>query len=66
VVTYHASDFCRLHTEFLTQGKRHAGIVLMPQQRFSMGERMRRLLHLVAGRTAEQMQNRLEFLSDWD
>jgi hypothetical protein len=30
-----------------------------------IGERMRRLLHLIAAKTADDMRNRLEFLSDW-
>ena len=64
--SFNASDFCRIHTEFLTQGKSHAGIILAPQQRYSIGERVRRLLELVGARSAEDMQNRLEFLSDWD
>jgi hypothetical protein len=29
-------------------------------------EQMRRLFKFVAGRTAEEMRNHLEFLSDWD
>jgi hypothetical protein len=30
-----------------------------------MGEQMRRLLKLIAARRADEMHNRLEFLSDW-
>ena len=35
------------------------------QQRYSIGEQMYRLLNLVAKRTAEEMQNHVEFLSAW-
>lgn len=35
------------------------------QQRYTIGEQMRRLLNLIAAKTAEQMQNHLEFLGDW-
>lgn len=63
--TFNAADFFRIHTEYLTRGKPHAGTILAPQQRYSVGERIRRLLKLVATRTAEQMENRVEFLSDW-
>ena len=31
----------------------------------SVGEQMRRLLRLIAARTAEDMRNRIEFLSNW-
>ncbi len=63
--SYNASDFCRLHAEFLRRGESHAGIILAPQQRFSIGEQMRLLLRLMSVRSAEEMQNRLEFLGNW-
>ena len=28
--SFNASDFCRIHTEFLSQGRSHAGIILAP------------------------------------
>jgi hypothetical protein len=62
---FNVSHFSRLHAEYLSQGKPHAGIILAPQQRYSVGERVRRLLKLMGARSAEEMQNRLEFLSDW-
>ncbi len=65
LVSFNSSDFCRIHTELLSQGRSHVGIILVAQQRYSIGERLRRLLKLIAGRTAEEMHNRLEFLSDW-
>jgi hypothetical protein len=63
--SFNVSDFCRIHTQFMTEGKSHAGIILAPQQRYSIGERVRRLLILLAATSAEDMQNRLEFLSNW-
>ena len=63
--TFNASDFCRIHAELLAEGKSHAGIVVAPQQRYSIGERVRRLLKLIAAKTAEQMRDQLEFLSQW-
>ncbi len=38
--TYNASDFCRLHSEFLRQGRRHAGIIIGDQQTASIGEEL--------------------------
>ena len=46
-------------------GTNHAGLVLALQQRYSVGEQTRRLLRLTAARTAEEMQNRIEFLRAW-
>ncbi|HEX5733776.1 MAG TPA: DUF5615 family PIN-like protein [Blastocatellia bacterium] len=63
--SFNTGDFYRLHTEFLTKGKDHAGIILAQQQRYSIGEQMRRLLRVIAIRSAEEMQNSIEFLSAW-
>ncbi len=58
-------DFCRLHTAWLTQNRSHAGMVLSLQQHHSIGERMRCLLKLINQLSAEDMKNRVEFLSSW-
>jgi hypothetical protein len=63
--TYNASDFCRLHTEFLRQGRRHAGIIIGDQQTASIGEEIRRLIRITEAKTAFEMCNHLEFLSNW-
>jgi hypothetical protein len=65
LVTYNASDFCRLHTKFLTEGWHHAGIVISEQQRLPLGDMMRRLLRLRTTLNAESMRDRLEFLNRW-
>jgi hypothetical protein len=64
--SFKIGDFCRLHADFLTSGKSHAGIIVARQQHYSVGEQMRRLLKLIARKTAEEMHNHVEFLSDWD
>ena len=63
--TLNVSDFCRLHAQYLTLGKGHAGIILAQQQHYSVGEQMRLLLKLFATRSAEEMKNRVEFLGGW-
>jgi len=63
--TYNASDFCRLHSEFTRQGRHHAGIIIGDQQVLSIGEEMRRLLRLSDVRTAIDMGDNFEFLSNW-
>ena len=65
IYSFNVGDFCRIHAEWLRQHKSHTGIVLAHQQQFSVGEQMRRLLRLSGMVTAEDMQDRLEFLSDW-
>jgi uncharacterized protein DUF5615 len=63
--TFNISDFYQLHTAWAIQGKNHAGIIFAPQQRYSIGEQMRRLLKLIRLRSAEEMINNVEFLSHW-
>ena len=63
--TFNVGDFYHLHTSYLAQGKSHAGTILARQQRYSVGEQMRRLLKLVATKSAEEMQNSVEFLHAW-
>ena len=50
---------------FLTVGESHGGIILAPQQQYSIGEQLRRLLKLIAAKSSEDMSNQVEFLSKW-
>jgi hypothetical protein len=63
--SFNVGDFSRLHADSLLQGKSHAGIVLAQQQCYSVGEQMRRLLKLIAIKSAEEMKDQVEFLSAW-
>src|SRR5439155_17839171 len=61
--TFNIADFYRLHGEFLRTGKTHAGMILVQQQRYTLREELRRILKLIASRSAEAMQGQAEFLS---
>jgi hypothetical protein len=61
--TFNVADFYELHRQFIETGREHAGLVLGTQQRYTVGERMRKLLRLRAEWTAEDMQNRVLFLT---
>ena len=63
--SFNVADFHQLHTSYMAQHKSHAGIALARQQLYSVRELMRRLLRLMAHLTAEEMRNRLQFLSAW-
>lgn len=63
LVTYNVSDFARIHYEWMKQGLHHAGIVVSRQR--PIGDALRRLLHLVQTLSAEEMHDRLEYLSNW-
>ncbi len=63
--TFNVSDFYALHTSWLRTARHHAGLILAPQQRFSVGEQLRRILRLRAAKSAESLRDRVEFLSRW-
>ncbi|MGA2118028.1 MAG: DUF5615 family PIN-like protein [Bryobacteraceae bacterium] len=65
VFTFNTGDYCTLHQLWMGKGRTHAGIVVSLQQRYTVGEELRRIARLIGLRTAEQMANRLEFLSSW-
>jgi hypothetical protein len=65
VYTYNTADFCLIHQEWMNGGRSHQGIIVAAQQRYPIGEELRRLMRLLSSVNAEQMQNRLEFLSAW-
>lgn len=59
------SDFTALHTIYLTEGLSHAGIILVQQRRYSIGEQMRRLLKLMEAKDADGMRDQMVYLSGW-
>lgn len=60
--SFNVGDFCRLHTEYLTRGEDHAGIIVVVRQQYSVGGQVRRLSALLTSRSADEFRNRLEFL----
>ena len=63
--SFNIADYCRLHRQWLSNGETHGGIILAPQQRYTVGEQLRRLLLLLARNTPVEMRSRLEYLSVW-
>lgn len=63
--TFNVADFYRLHTQWVGAGREHAGMILVPQQRFSVGEQLRRILRLRATATIGSIRNQVEFLGNW-
>lgn len=62
---FNIRDYLRIHTEWMMQGHSHAGIILAKQQTYSIGEQLRRLIHIISVKSAEEMENQILFLSDW-
>ena len=63
IYTFNVADFYSLHIQYLTDGRQHAGIILTHQSRYTVGEQIRRVLKLISTLSAEDMQNRAEYLS---
>jgi hypothetical protein len=63
IVTFNVGHFADLHSRWLQEGRRHAGIVVSAQR--PIGELLRRLLHLAETMPLDSLKDRLEFLSDW-
>lgn len=62
VYSLNVSDFTRIHIEFLSRGEEHAGIIIIPRQRYSIGEKARRIAQLVKNTDAEELRNSLHYL----
>ena len=65
LLTNNICDFVPLHHRWVSEGREHGGIIVFPQQEFSLGETVRRLARLISSLSAEQMRNRLEWLNSW-
>ena len=64
--TFNDRDFFRLHGKYLQEQRLHGGIILVPHQRYSVGEQVRRILRLVATMSADSIRDQAEFLSSWN
>lgn len=62
IYTFNVGDFALLHRDHLRQNIDHAGIIVVPNQRCSIGEKIRRLAAFIYRTTAEEMVNRMEYL----
>lgn len=60
--TLNVGDYCALHKRLLFEGESHAGVIVIPRQRYTVGEKISHLVHLLTSMSAEEMRNRLEFL----
>jgi hypothetical protein len=63
IVTHNKRDFILLHTEYIRSRRAHAGIVVADQ--LPVSATLRRFMKLWFSVTADDMADRLEFLSSW-
>jgi hypothetical protein len=64
IYSFNRGHFYRLHSSWLMNSRNHSGMILSRQD-LPIGEQMRRLLRLINRLSAEDMRNRVEFLSGW-
>jgi predicted nuclease of predicted toxin-antitoxin system len=64
LVTYNVQDYPRIHYEWLTAAKHHAGIIVASRE--NPRRNIRALLNLLALVTAEEMVDQLEYLNSWE
>jgi hypothetical protein len=63
LLSFNVGDFARLHSETLRAGGSHAGIIV--SRRMPIGPVVTKLMHLSRMLTAEDMVDRLEYLTNW-
>jgi predicted nuclease of predicted toxin-antitoxin system len=62
ILTHNVQDFPRLHYEIIGNGRRHPRLIIAKKERLTVI--LRRLLKLLAARSAEDAQDTLEYLSN--
>lgn len=58
-------DFCRLHKSWMESGRSHGGLLLVAQQRLSIGEQLRAILRLNRELASAELRDRVEFVTRW-
>jgi Domain of unknown function (DUF5615) len=62
IYSLNTRDFSRLHAEFLGRCEHHAGVILIPRQRYSVGTKIRKLGELCDMYGAEELKNTIHYL----
>lgn len=64
LLTYNVRDFPRIHYEMMARGEEHAGLLVATQDDPSRTVRI--LLKIVSSISAEDLQNQLLYLKNWE
>ncbi len=63
--TFNVGDFSELHAEWVAEQREHSGILIGVQQKFSVGEQLRRICRSRAAKSASSLRNQIVHLSNW-
>ena len=64
-LAYYHVNLDEIETDIAAEQAAAIHIIVAPQQRYSVGEEIRRVMRLIRQRTADEMLCRLEFMSGW-
>lgn len=62
IYSLNARHFAMIHREFLSRGEEHSGIIVIPRQRYSIGQKVRKLGRLLDNIDDVSFKNCLHFL----
>ena len=62
IYTFNVADFAKLHHQYLNQNKIHASIIVIPSQRYSIGQKIHCIAEFASRIAAVEMINRMEYL----
>ena len=62
IYTFNVKDYCRLHKNYMTEGKEHCGIIAAERQSYSVGEQLRGLQKIIVSMSAQEIRNQLIFI----
>jgi len=65
LVSYNNHDYLRIHAEWVSTGKSHAGIVGIHQRVYALGEEIRMLSRFALATRIGTMQDQFVFLRNW-
>jgi predicted nuclease of predicted toxin-antitoxin system len=64
ILTHNVKDFRRWHSQWMAEGKEHAGIIV--SKRMEIGRMLRALLNLLDRVSADEMRNQLLYLQNFE
>lgn len=65
ICTANVADFVQLHIQFLEADEPHAGVLIIPQQQYSIGECLRGIMKFISSQNSEEVVSQIYFLGNF-
>ncbi|CCI06373.1 MAG: DUF5615 family PIN-like protein [Sphaerospermopsis sp.] len=65
ICTANVADFVQLHIQFIETNETHRGILIIPQQQYSISQCLRGLMTFISAYKPESVTNQIYFLSSF-